>query len=198
MLCEAFDLELNSLLARFDAVGGVLDYVFLERQDVGPPFSCHHAAALAGMAEIDCRLEQWAARNASAKYPIEMFFRVHCDEAKLTGEPVSFSTFWGTNDVDPKPLGEHAWSIPNLDGYKAAFFHPPYGLQGSPSEKAELFAGINKYVLGAEPERAEIFSWSTDWSNYFEAGHEWWGAFYWTIHPAGSERMVVVGASSTD
>jgi hypothetical protein len=150
------------------------------------------------MAEIDHRLEQWAVQNRSAKYPIEMFFRLRWDEAKLTGEPVSLSAFWGTDDVEPKPIGDRAWSIPNIDGYKTAFFHPPYGLQGSPTEKAELFASINGYVLGADPERAEIFSWSTDWSNYFEAGQEWWGAFYWTIHPANLQRMVVVAASSTD
>lgn len=195
---EASEPELRSLLARFDAAGGVLDYVFLAQAGVGPPHACHRAAALAGMAEIDRRLEQWAVQNASAKYPIEMFFRVRWDEAKVAGEPVSFSTFWGTDDVEPKPIGDRAWSIPNKDGYKTAFFHPPYTLSGSASEKMELFVGINRYVLGADPERAEIFSWSTDWSNYFEAGHEWWGAFYWTIRPTGSQRIVVVGASSTD
>jgi hypothetical protein len=201
MRSEASDPELDSLLAKFDTAGGVVDYVFLERPDAGPPHIRHRAAALAGMAEIDRRLEQWAARNASAKYPIEMFFRVRWDESKLIGTPVSFPTFWGTDDVEPKPIGDRAWSIPNVDGYKTAFFHPPYGLYGlkdSPTDQTDLFASINTYVLGADPERAEIFSWSTDWSNYFEAGHEWWGAFYWTINPADSQRMVVVAASSTD
>lgn len=198
MRSETSDPELGSLLARFAAAGGVLDYVFVGRQDDGLPHAQHRSAALAGMAEVDRRLEQWAIRNTSAKYPIEMFYRVRWDEMKLKGEPVSLSTFWGTDDVEPKPLGDHAWSIPNVDGYKTAFFHPPYSLRGSADEKAELFASINKYVLGADPERAEIFSWSTDWSNYFEAGHEWWGAFYWTIRPAGSQLIAVVGASSTD
>jgi hypothetical protein len=198
MRSEVSDPDLDALLAKFDAAGGVLDYVFLERPDAGSPHTCHRIAALAGMAEIDSRLVQLATRNASAEYPIEKFFRVRWDESKLTGQPVSFPTFWGTDDVEPKPIGDRAWSIPNVDGYKTAFFHPPYTLRGSASEKEELFAGINRCVLGADAERAEIFSWSTDWSNYFEAGHEWWGAFYWTIRPASSQRMVVVGASSTD
>jgi hypothetical protein len=201
MRSEASDPELDALLARFDAAGGVIDYVFLEEPPGGAPCDSHRAAALSGMAEIDRHLEQWALRNTSAKYPIEMFFRVRWDESKLTGEPIRFSTFWGADDVEPKPLGDRAWSIPNVDGYKTAFFHPPYGLFGlkdSPAEQAQLFASINRYVLGPEPERAEFFSWSTDWSNYFQAGHEWWGAFYWTIRPADSQRMVVVAASSTD
>jgi len=194
MRSRAVDPELDSLLARFDAAGGVLDYVFLKQKDA----ASHRAAVLAGMAEIDRRLEQWAVQKSSADLPIETFFRVRCDETKLTGEQVSFAKFWGTDDVEPQPVGDRAWSIPNIDGYKTAFFHPPYGLRGSSSEKHELFARINRFVLGTEPERAEIYSWSTDWSNYFEAGHEWWGAYYWTIRPADSERMVVVAGSSTD
>ena len=184
---EAPERELSALLARYDAAGGVLDYVFLAPHDAGLPDKCHRAAALAGMAQIDRRLEQYALR-----------FRVRWDEDKLTGKAVTLADFWGSDDVEPKRLGERSWAIPNVDGYKTAFFHPPHGLEGSLSEKAELFAAINMHVLGLDPGRAEIFSWSTDWSSYFEAGHEWWGAFYWTIHPAGSQRKVVLGASSTD
>ena len=198
MLNDASDPALSSLLRRFDAAGGVLDYVFLDGQNVAAPHPRHRAAAIAGMVEVDRRLERWALQKASAEFPVEKFFRVRSDATKLMGKQVSFATFWGTDNVDPKPLGANALSIPNVDGYKTAFFHPPYGLHAPAGEQAALFAGINRYVLGPEPERAEIFSWSTDWSNYFDAGHEWWGAFYWTIQPADSQRMVVVGASSTD
>ena len=198
MRSGASDPRLDSLLERFDVAGGVLDYVFVESNNDTPPHANHRSAALAGIAEIDRRLEQWAIQRASATIPIERFFRVRWDEAKLTGEPVSLSTFWGSDDVEPKPIGDQAWSIPTVDGYKTAFFHPPYGLRGSPDEKVGLFAGINEYLLGVNPEGAEIFSWSTDWSNYFEAGREWWGTFYWTIRPVGSQLIAVVGASSTD
>ena len=111
---------------------------------------------------------------------------------------MSFTTFWGTDDMKPKPIGQHAWSIPNVDGYKTAFFHPPYGLCGSDHEKECLFDGINAFILGSNPTDCEIFSWSTDWSNYFDAGKEWWGAFYWTVCATGSDSIVVIGASSTD
>ena len=80
------------------------------------------------MAEIDRRLEQWAVQSSSAEFPIDTFFRVRWDETKLSGESMSFDKFWGTDDVEPKPIGDSAWSIPNVDGYKTAFFHPPYGL----------------------------------------------------------------------
>jgi len=195
---EAPHPELSSLLSKFDAAGGVLDYVFLKRMEMATPQLFHRAAALAATAEIDRRLERWAIEKSSAKHPIQNFFRLHWDEATLTGKQISVSTFWGTDNVELKQTGPSSWSIPTVDGYKTAFFHPPYGLQGSASANAELFAAINRYVLGAELKDAEIFSWSTDWSNYFDAGNEWWGAFYWTIRPIDSEWIVAVGASSTD
>jgi hypothetical protein len=177
------DEGLTALLERLDAIGGVLDYVALRASaEVASPAS-HRAAALAGIAEIGRRLG-WA--------------RLQWDESKLSGEPVSFTTFWGTDDVRPKPLGQNGWSIPNVDGYKTAFFHPPYRLLCSDGESEQLFDKINAFVLGSAPAGCEIFSWSTAWSNYFDAGKEWWGAFYWTVRPAKSDRLYVIGASSTD
>jgi hypothetical protein len=189
--------ELATLLAKYASLGGVLDYVFLEPEIDRPAEELHRMAALEAMAAIDQCLEQRAESNASHEHPIEMFFRVHCDETKLTGQRISFSSFWGSDDVEPKGSGD-VWRIPNVDGYKTAFFHPPYGLGGSSAEKVELFTGLNQHVLGDDPARVEIFSWSTDWSNYFDAGHEWWGAFFWTIRSSGTSCFAAIGASSTD
>jgi hypothetical protein len=191
------DAELVTLLTKFSESGGVLDYVFLEPGNVAEPQS-HKAAALAGIAAIDRRLECRAISHASEEYPAERFFRLEWDESKLAGKPVSFASFWGTDDVRPKPMSRRAWSIPEVDGYKPAFFHPPYGLRGSDPEIEGLFEGINAFVLGSDPAACEILAWSTDWSNYFDAGKEWWGAFYWTVRPTGSNVIVVIGASSTD
>jgi hypothetical protein len=190
--------KLAELLSRYEASGGVLDFILLEVKVDGPPEKVHRAAALEGMSAIDRRLEQWAISQSSKEFPISSFFRLRWEEASLTGHPVTFSEFWGTDDAEPKPIGDGAWSIPGVDGYKTAYFQPPYGLRGEADEKVQLFADINSYLLGNAPERAEIFSWSTNWSNYFDAGLEWWGAFFWTIRPAGSRQLVVIGASSTD
>ena len=40
--------------------------------------------------------------------------------------------------------------------------------------------------------------WGTDWSNYFDAGKEGWGTFFWTIRRPGSDFITVIGASTTD
>lgn len=174
MVEVAPDEGLTALLESFDAIGGVLVYVALRAGAEAASPTSHRAAALAGIAEIGRHLG-WA--------------RLAWDESKLSGEPVSFTTFWGTDDVSRELM---------IDGYKTAFFFPPYRLHCSNAEAEELFDKINAIVLGSSPAACEIFSWSTDWSNYFDAGKEWWGAFYWTARPAGSDRLYVIGASSTD
>jgi hypothetical protein len=193
----ASDEGLTSMLESFDAIGGALDYVALRASAEVASLTSHRAAVLVGIAEIDRRLGKAAEARASVAIPAERFFRLTWDESKLSGEPVSFPTFWGTDDVRPRSIGGNGWSIPNVDGYKIAFFHPPYKLLCF-DEAEELFDRINAIVLGLDPAACEIFSWSTDWSNYFDAGREWWGAFYWTVRPARSDRFYVIGASSTD
>ena len=189
------DPELVSLLERYGNCGGILDYVLLDSEL--PSQQIHREAAIAGMIAIDRRLEQWAVSHATPKFPPDKFFRLQWDESSMKGETVPFSKFWGTDDMEPKPINGGAWSIPIIDGYKTAFFHPPYGLQETSANQKALFEGINKFVLGPI-ERCEIVSWSNNWSNYFDAGLEWWGAFYWTIRHTGTGRLAVIGASSTD
>jgi hypothetical protein len=182
MFNEASDPSLQSLISEYDRAGGVLDYVLLTQIDSALSDAWHRAAALAGMTEIRGRCGDW----------------LHWNEAMLTGQRITFATFWGTDDVEPKQISDRAWSTPAVDGYKTAFFHPPHGLHIHKNELADLFGHINEHVLGTQPQQAEIFSWSTNWSNYFDAGHEWWGTFYWTIRQTDAQRIVVIGASATD
>ena len=193
-----FPDELAALLEKYESSGGVLDFVLLETKDKGISDELHRAAAIKGIAAIDRRLEQWAIERQCDEYPIEMFFRLHWAPEKLVGKRVPFVKFWGTDNVERVQISPSAWSIPNVDGLKTAFFHPPHSLRGSEREQSELFSEIILRLFGDGLEDAEVYSWSTDWSNYFDAGHEWWGAFFWTIHPADSDRFIVIGASTTD
>ncbi len=145
------DDGLMALVEDIDRIGGVLAYVALRAGGEASSPMSHRAAALAGIAEIGRHLG-WA--------------RLTWDESKLSGWPVSFTTFWGTDDVSRESI---------IDGYKTAFFFPPYGLQCSSAEAEELFDRITAIVMGASPAECEVLSWSTDWSNYFDGGKEWWG-----------------------
>lgn len=189
---------LSELLVEYRQRGGVLDYVFLQSEKEMPVPELHRAAALAGMAAIDQRLERWAISQASGQYSIEIFYRVTWDEGRLIGQQISSDEFGGSADQAPGWLPSGSNWIPNVDGYKTAFLYPPYPLRGSDQENQQLFANINAFTLGPDPQVCEIFSWGTDWSNYFDAGKEWWGAFFWTLRQSESDVFIVIGASTTD
>lgn len=116
------------------------------------------------------------------------------------------------NAIDPNELGPNdrfciQYDIQNatssliktddfFNEYMYAFTDPPYGLRCKPDEKNQiciqtlerLFGDINDFI---------IRKWSTNWSTYFNAGNEWWGAFLWTL-VADNGRGWWVGASTTD
>ncbi len=122
--------ELAALLANYQANNGVLDYAFLEADIEGSPEQLHPAAALAGMAAIARCQEEWVISHTSKKLPVEMFFRVRWDETKLSGEQVSFSAFWGTDDAELKPAGGHAWTIPKSERLQECILPPAPQLGG--------------------------------------------------------------------
>ena len=60
------------------------------------------------------------------------------------------------------------------------------------------FVKINHVLFPNGPESLEVYEWTTDWSNYFDDGHEWWGAACWSVYDRSLRRYVVIMASTTD
>jgi hypothetical protein len=52
--------------------------------------------------------------------------------------------------------------------------------------------------LGGVADDSVIDQWKTDWSTYFDAGHEWWASFLWSLARPNTNNIVVIAASSTD
>ncbi|MEM7030297.1 MAG: hypothetical protein AAF629_12075 [Chloroflexota bacterium] len=188
--------QLSNCLGQFADIGGVIDYIPKLFAGI-PTTDDHRMAAITAMKIIDQTLEQQAIAYASEAYPIDQFFRISMDSNKLSDTPIPFSEFWGSDDVQKKRLGTNSWKVPNVDGYKRAFFLPPYGLYGN-ADFLRLFEDINLDLFGLEPEQCTVYRWSTNWSNYFEAGLEWWGAFYWTVYAPETRLLTTIGASATD
>jgi len=65
-------------------------------------------------------------------------------------------------------------------------------------EISRLFTEINNELFGGLSEDLEIYEWSTEWSNYFEEGNDWWGSYLWTVHNRETNTWVAIGASETD
>ncbi|MBO4314063.1 MAG: hypothetical protein J5838_07185, partial [Desulfovibrio sp.] len=60
------------------------------------------------------------------------------------------------------------------------------------------FIALNEALFPDATAPLSVFEWSTDGSNYFDAGHEWWGAACWSIYDDSLDRYVVITASATD
>lgn len=78
--------------------------------------------------------------------------------------------------------------------YSSAFLYPPYP-HGYTSED---FIRLNNALFPHGAGNLEIYKWSTDWSDYFDDGHEWWGALCYTVYDKAADRFAVIMASATD
>lgn len=78
--------------------------------------------------------------------------------------------------------------------YRRAFLYPPHenGYTGKD------FVRVNAALFPNGTDGLEVYEWSTDWSEYFDEGHEWWGALCLTVYDRSLDRFVVIMASATD
>jgi hypothetical protein len=216
--------ERADFLVELKAIHAALDIAIFE----APSNSEFHAAefsaaaAKAGMGIFQQRiLERY--RFLGVNYLTRQCFQI-----ELTGEPTGKKISWEdllgpffdleTGEIRPKsdfsaPVEQ--WFLRNgleegdqcTYGLVDALLDPPYGIRVTDTDgstKKQLVHRFLKLVLGYDAVVGSfeslplIFSWSTDWSNYFEAGKEWWGAFYWTILLEDKQEIIIIGASATD
>jgi len=78
--------------------------------------------------------------------------------------------------------------------YRTAFLRPPHG---NGYQNAD-FDKINHALFPNGTDGLEVFEWSTDWSDYFDDGREWWGTLCLTVYDRSRDRFVVILASATD
>lgn len=195
---------------------GVLDHRFFA-VDGGPPTPADHQEAA-----ID------TVRAIGEALPAASVWRVSVDEVAARAaapEPIDAATFMGPlYDIpsatlwlrgqerllnhyfapgDPEEQA-HARSIDREGalGYAHAFCDPPYGLSiprpRRRDETAELFAAVVREIFGGFAEGHAVMRHGVDFSNYFDAGKEWWGAALWTFFEPRSALLVGIAASTTD
>ncbi len=78
--------------------------------------------------------------------------------------------------------------------YRKAFLDPPH----KNSYTARDFDRLNAALFPNGTEGLEPYEWTTDWSEYFDDGHEWWGALCLTVYDPSLDRFAVIMASATD
>jgi hypothetical protein len=98
------------------------------------------------------------------------------------------------NALTVRSIGDYV-----TQGYTDAFLRPPYPFGGSLTnfEIGSFFLEFNSTILG-DLDTMLIYEWSTEFSDYFEDGKEWWGSFFWTVYNAEKDWFVSILASTTD
>lgn len=78
--------------------------------------------------------------------------------------------------------------------YRGAFLYPPHEVGYTDAD----FDRVNAALFPNGTHGLEVCAWTTDWSDYFDDGHEWWGALCLTVYDKSLDRFVVILASTTD
>ena len=78
--------------------------------------------------------------------------------------------------------------------YWYALMEPVHGRRNTPED----FKKVNEALFPNGTDALEIYEWTTDWSDLFDAGHEWYGACCWSIYDKSMNRYVVMLVSATD
>ena len=90
--------------------------------------------------------------------------------------------------------------VPNDDNigttvpYWYALMEPVHRRNNTPED----FKKVNEVLFPNGTDMLDIYEWTTDWSDFFDAGHEWYGACCWSVYDKSTNRYVVMLVSATD
>ena len=82
----------------------------------------------------------------------------------------------------------------NFLNYRRAFLCPPHPHTYTDAD----FDRLNAVLFPGGAEELDVCRWTTDWSDYFDEGHEWWGALCLTVYDRTLDRFVVILAAASD
>ncbi len=216
-LTETYHWKQQAVINKFDELLVELEMVaFAIEGDVEDVYELSKQAALQGMETLAQRMEDYY--ESKKEEIIERFPTYDYSsryQIKISGEPVgeliSFDQLVGFDY-------RNEWlDVTDYRGKELAhaILEPPYNI------KIEIDAELNSkdyyaiktkkyteiyrlflddFLLFSEFQQSDfvIYRWSDDWSNFFEAGKEWWGTYFWTVYNRKNNTIMVFGASETD
>jgi hypothetical protein len=216
-----FSDKQNEFLARCKQIGFVLDICFFNFNNAESDYFVSQNAAVEGMKVFVKRyLERLIALNPNRD--VSEYFQLNISEDTLpSGQTIDYKEFIGgfdfkANLVKLFSYSESSRSVMHYKGLTRALLNPPYGINlGMRGQELSVEYGVEEtkrmtaflfefleQIIGVKQfsdfEKLTIYSWSNDWSNYFNAGKEWWGTFFWTILNQENNSIIVIGASQTD
>ena len=94
-------------------------------------------------------------------------------------------------DADWRPDDENfGTTVP----YWYALMEPVHGRRNRPED----FRKVNEVLFPEGTDKLDIYEWTTDWSDLFDAGHEWYGSCCWSVYDKSTDRYVIMLVSATD
>jgi hypothetical protein len=81
--------------------------------------------------------------------------------------------------------------------FRYAVLEPPYGLRLAEAEAEKLFSEMCESLFPSG-EDSVIVQHETKRCNFFDAGREWWGEFFWTVGGLNRGVVVAILGSTTD
>ena len=203
-MTEVKDTAISELLKRYDRC--VIEYSFLSDEMPYRGIDSHRDALEHAMILTAQRNDEKAAKVGElfgeelAQTLKPWIYDTYAAEATKI-DPAQFlyvpdvlrtdrnGTVFYDTDCDPES-DSFEGTIP----YWYAFLEPPHGSGYSPDDLRKL----NDVLFPDGPDGLEIYEWTTDWSDYFDDGHEWWGAACWSVYDHHRDRYTVMLVSATD
>ena len=160
-----------------------LDYVILSVGKDYEGYSTHKLAVIEAFRILELRLAAFAYQ-----------LNVETDNMKATKvDSEEFLMPPSHAYYEDRSIKQVCINVPTPMPYWYAFLEPPYG---TPYVKSD-FIRFHE-ILFPNRQALEVYRWNDDFSNYFDAGKEWWGTGLWSAYDRKTGTMVVIGASQTD
>ena len=201
-LCPNHDLLL--LLSQYNAAGGAIDYVIMDPEsDSRSSYAVHREVAIFGLRTIFSRWESSGPRPDPfirlKLGPLGISLRTLFGFRKTIKPALRVSDYsWPGEEgeihperVDGKPIDAAQFLNggpmvgAGVKGYRYAFYDPPYPLKLPPFGDREM----------TRPELDQLFQGINE---HLNSGHQWWGAFLWTVRRDMNSPLIWIGASASD
>lgn len=158
------------------------DYIILAEDEYNG-LETHKKAVIRALEILNCRF---------ASYELN----IDVEEAKMQATRISVEELLQIPSDDyfsKRKKANRSYTVSKTIPYWYAFLEPPCGAS---YQKADFIEFNN--ILFPTKDNLVVYRWNDDFSNYFDAGKEWWGTGFWSIYSIRRGIFIIIGASLTD
>ena len=174
----------EQLKTKYDKIA--LDYVIMSVDTEYEGEKTHKNAIIEAFQIINLRNNEYLGEDN----------KISLEEEKMKAHPSNMEELLqlpGDAYYDNRLKKNRAFSRPYLIPYWFAFLEPPHGN----SYLKKDFIEFNESLF-INKNHCEVYRWNDEFSNYFDAGKEWWGTGLWSVYDPLERTIVIIGASLTD